>query len=156
MSEPTIERSATAVAVPVEELFTDNERSAFVGFLAGYSGQTRAAYTLDLRQYTSWCDAWATAVRGEAGRHRVLRPRPSGTWPGAGHDHAPVVHGLRVLPLRGRRRPVGPLPRRPRTPTAAGLRITRHRAGPQRGRRSAGRRRPRHTGRPGPHLAAHP
>jgi integrase/recombinase XerD len=26
-----------------------------VGFLAGYSGQTRAAYTLDLRQYTSWC-----------------------------------------------------------------------------------------------------
>jgi integrase/recombinase XerD len=26
-----------------------------VGFLAGYSGQTRDAYTLDLRQYTTWC-----------------------------------------------------------------------------------------------------
>jgi hypothetical protein len=55
MSEPTIERSTTSVALPVEELFSNDERSALVGFLAGYSGQTRAAYTLDLRQYTSWC-----------------------------------------------------------------------------------------------------
>jgi hypothetical protein len=36
-------------------LFTDDERSALAGFLAGYSGLTRDAYTLDLRQYTSWC-----------------------------------------------------------------------------------------------------
>jgi Site-specific recombinase XerD len=43
------------VGVPVEPLFTDEERFALVGFLAGYSGQTRVAYTLDLRQYTSWC-----------------------------------------------------------------------------------------------------
>src|SRR5213078_4623575 len=55
MSEPTVERSTTVVAVPVEQLFTDDERAALVGFLAGYSGQTRAAYILDLRQYTSWC-----------------------------------------------------------------------------------------------------
>jgi site-specific recombinase XerD len=42
--------------VPVAEpLFTDGEPAALAGFLAGYSGLTREAYTLDLRQYTSWC-----------------------------------------------------------------------------------------------------
>jgi integrase/recombinase XerD len=55
MTNATVERSATVLAAPVEPLFSDDERSALVGFLAGYSGQTRAAYTLDLRQYTSWC-----------------------------------------------------------------------------------------------------
>jgi hypothetical protein len=38
-----------------ETLFTDAERTALAGFLAGYSGLTRDAYTLDLRQYTCWC-----------------------------------------------------------------------------------------------------
>ena len=42
--------------MPVAEpLFTDGERMALAGFLAGYSGLIRDAYTLDLRQYTSWC-----------------------------------------------------------------------------------------------------
>jgi integrase/recombinase XerD len=45
-----------AELVPVAEpLFSDGERAALAGFLAGYSGLTRDAYTLDLRQYTSWC-----------------------------------------------------------------------------------------------------
>ncbi len=47
--------SSTEVAVVVGPLFSDAERAALAGFLAGYSGQTRDAYTLDLRQYTSWC-----------------------------------------------------------------------------------------------------
>ena len=56
MTDPTVEKSATkTVAVPLESLFGDDERAALVGFLAGYAGQTRDAYTLDLRQYTSWC-----------------------------------------------------------------------------------------------------
>ncbi len=56
MTAPSVERPATTtVAVPVEPLFSADERAALVGFLAGYSGQTRVAYTLDLRQYTSWC-----------------------------------------------------------------------------------------------------
>jgi site-specific recombinase XerD len=38
-----------------EPLFSDGERAALVGFLAGYSGLTPEAYALDLRQYTSWC-----------------------------------------------------------------------------------------------------
>ena len=36
-------------------MVTNTERLALAGFLAGYSGLTREAYELDLRQYTSWC-----------------------------------------------------------------------------------------------------
>jgi len=36
-------------------VFTGNERLALAGFLAGYSGLTRQAYELDLRQYAYWC-----------------------------------------------------------------------------------------------------
>jgi site-specific recombinase XerD len=43
--------------VPVQPVFTDAERLALAGFLAGYRGLTREAYTLDLRQFTSWCRA---------------------------------------------------------------------------------------------------
>src|SRR3954453_19225820 len=37
------------------ELFSTQEELALAGFLAGYSGLTRAAYMLDLRQYVAWC-----------------------------------------------------------------------------------------------------
>jgi integrase/recombinase XerD len=47
---------AGAELAPVDEpLFSLDEHAALTGFLAGYSGLTRDAYTLDLRQYTSWC-----------------------------------------------------------------------------------------------------
>jgi site-specific recombinase XerD len=36
-------------------VFTDAERLALAGVLAGYRGLTREAYTLDLRQFTGWC-----------------------------------------------------------------------------------------------------
>jgi site-specific recombinase XerD len=36
-------------------VFTNTERLALAGFLAGYSGLTREAYELDLRQYAGWC-----------------------------------------------------------------------------------------------------
>jgi integrase/recombinase XerD len=54
MVDPSVERPI-AVGVPVEALFSDDERAALVGFLAGHSGRNRVEYTLDLRQYTSWC-----------------------------------------------------------------------------------------------------
>jgi hypothetical protein len=38
--------------VPV---FSNAERLALAGFLAGYSGLTREACQLDLRQFASWC-----------------------------------------------------------------------------------------------------
>ena len=41
--------------VPVQPVFSDAERLALAGYLAGYRGLTREAYTLDLRQFTSWC-----------------------------------------------------------------------------------------------------
>ena len=47
--------SSNIDVVPVEPLFTADERTALAGFLAGYSGLTRDAYALDLRQYASWC-----------------------------------------------------------------------------------------------------
>jgi integrase len=47
--------SHSSSLVPVQPVFTDAERLALAGFLAGYRGLTREAYTLDLRQFTSWC-----------------------------------------------------------------------------------------------------
>ena len=41
--------------VPVAPVFTGTERLALAGFLAGYSGLTRQAYELDLRQFAAWC-----------------------------------------------------------------------------------------------------
>jgi site-specific recombinase XerD len=47
--------SHSSSLVPVQPTFTDAERLALAGFLAGYRGLTREAYTLDLRQFTGWC-----------------------------------------------------------------------------------------------------
>ncbi len=41
--------------MPAEPVFTGSERLALAGFLAGYSGLTRKAYALDLRQFAAWC-----------------------------------------------------------------------------------------------------
>jgi integrase/recombinase XerD len=43
--------------VTIQPVFTDAERLALAGFLAGYRGLTREAYALDLRQFTTWCRA---------------------------------------------------------------------------------------------------
>jgi len=43
--------------VTIQPAFADSERLALAGFLAGYRGLTREAYTLDLRQFTTWCRA---------------------------------------------------------------------------------------------------
>src|SRR5262245_24797237 len=43
--------------VTIQPVFTDAERLALAGYLAGYRGLTREAYALDLRQFTSWCQA---------------------------------------------------------------------------------------------------
>ena len=45
----------SAALVQVAPVFTNTGRLALAGFLAGYSGLTREAYELDLRQYASWC-----------------------------------------------------------------------------------------------------
>jgi integrase/recombinase XerD len=48
--------------VTIQPAFTESERLALAGFLAGYRGLTREAYTLDLRQYSSWCRARSLAL----------------------------------------------------------------------------------------------
>ncbi len=50
-----ITTTSPAALVPVAPVFTNTERLALAGFLADYSGLTREAYELDLRQYASWC-----------------------------------------------------------------------------------------------------
>src|SRR5436305_10160093 len=45
----------SAALIPVAPVFTNTERLALAGFLAGYRGLTREAYELDLRQYAGWC-----------------------------------------------------------------------------------------------------
>ncbi len=45
----------SAALVPVAPVLTNMERLALAGFLAAYSGLTRQAYELDLRQFASWC-----------------------------------------------------------------------------------------------------
>ncbi len=52
MSSPS---SSVVVVVHPEEVFSNAEAIALSGFLAGYSGLTRDAYALDLRQFTTWC-----------------------------------------------------------------------------------------------------
>jgi integrase/recombinase XerD len=48
--------TSTLTAVDsIESVFTEPERLALSGFLAGYTGLTREAYALDLRQFASWC-----------------------------------------------------------------------------------------------------
>ena len=45
----------SAALATIQPVFTDAERVALAGFLAGYRGLTREAYALDLRQFTTWC-----------------------------------------------------------------------------------------------------
>jgi len=47
MTTTTVER--------VDPLFSPSEHLALAGFLAGYSGLTRDACALDLRQFVRWC-----------------------------------------------------------------------------------------------------
>ena len=46
---------STAVVIS-EPMFSDAEQVALGGYLAGYSGLTREAYALDLRQFAAWCE----------------------------------------------------------------------------------------------------
>jgi integrase/recombinase XerD len=112
---------STALAT-IQPVFTDAERLALAGFLAGYRGLTREAYALDLRQFTTWCRARSLnlfAVRRAdiEGFARELEAR--------GRARATVTRRLctiaGVLPLRRRRRTPRVLTRGARPPSAGGL-----------------------------------
>ena len=56
---------------------TSPERLALIGFLAGYSGLTREAYALDLRQFATWCAEHHLALFCA---RRPTSNRSPGTW----------------------------------------------------------------------------
>jgi hypothetical protein len=55
MATTSTSTSTSTVVAIAEPVFTSQERLALAGFLAGYTGLTREAYALDLRQYATWC-----------------------------------------------------------------------------------------------------
>jgi len=61
--------------VTIRSAFTDAERLAPAGFLAGYRGLTREAYALDLRQFTNY-PARAKYRPGNRPGHRRTHRRP--------------------------------------------------------------------------------
>ena len=50
---PTTNAAPSAALATTQPAFTDAERIALAGFLAGYRDLTREAYALDLRQFTT-------------------------------------------------------------------------------------------------------
>ena len=100
-------------------VFTDPERLALAGFLAGYRGLTRDAYALDLRQFVSWCERHSLKLfsvhRTDIELYaRALEEagRPGPPWPGglctvAGFYRYAEEEGL-VPGLPGCPRPASP------------------------------------------------
>jgi integrase/recombinase XerD len=81
----------SAALVPITPVFTNTERLALAGFLAGYSGLTRHAYELDLR--------------ASAGPPRCRADRPAHRPPRRDHQdtlrHAFITAALDAgVPLR--------------------------------------------------------
>ena len=72
----------SAALAAIQPAFTEAERLAFAGFLAGYRGLTREAYGLDLRQFASWCRGRSLAVF--AIRRADIEGLPGDLEPGAG------------------------------------------------------------------------
>jgi hypothetical protein len=141
--------------VTIQPAFTDAERVALAGFLAGYRGLTREAYALDLRQFASWCRIRSVAlfavrradIEGFArdleamGRARATVTRRLSTIAGF-YKYAVEEELLDRSP--GGARPAA----------AGGLRVPCGGPGPQRARRAAGRGWPRPAGRARADLAA--
>ena len=64
-SEVTVDIPTTSTtSARLDQLFTADEETALAGFLAGYSGLTREAYALDLRQYVQWTTEHAVPLFG--------------------------------------------------------------------------------------------
>ena len=59
---PMITAAPSTALATIQPAFTDAERLALAGYLAGYRGLTREAYALDLRQFTTWCRARSLAL----------------------------------------------------------------------------------------------
>ena len=99
--------TTTAVLVPIQPAFTDAERLALAGFLAGYRGLTREAYALDLRQFTTRCRNHSLplfAIRRAGGDWTALAPGGSSAGSpaklGSARQSAHIRCGTRSSPPR--------------------------------------------------------
>ena len=72
------------------------EVKAAAGFLAGFSGRTREAYTLDLRQFFSWCESHHLALLEVGRTHIELYARELEDL-----GRAPATIGRRLSTLAG-------------------------------------------------------
>lgn len=122
---------STGLAHP-DEFFADAEALALAGFLGGYSGLTRDAYTLDLRQFATWCAEQRLALfcvrRSDIecfARHLEALGRARATIaPATGHRDL-------LLPLCRGGRLDRALPGGARPPPPPRLRVPRHGPRPQ-------------------------
>jgi hypothetical protein len=85
----------SAALIPVAPVFTNTERLALAGFVAGYGGLTREAYELDLRQYASWCHSTACACSRPAVLTSSVSPA---TWKRAAAPEPPSPGGCAPSP----------------------------------------------------------
>jgi len=137
----------SAALATIQPVFTDAERVALAGFLAGYRGLTREAYALDLRQFASWCRSRSLAlftvrradIEGFAGDLEAM-----GRARAAVIRRLPAIAGSASTPSK---RNSWIAYRRAPPPTASRLRVSCGRAGPLRTRRPPGGSRARPSSR---------
>jgi site-specific recombinase XerD len=95
--------TTSSALVLVGPVFSDQERMALAGFLAGYSGMTREAYALDLRQFAAWCHRRQLRLFAVRRADIELFARELEIFgPGPRHGHPAAVHHRRVLQVRRR------------------------------------------------------
>ena len=144
-----ITAAPSTVLATIQPVFTDAERVALAGFLAGYRGLTRGAYALDLRQFTSWCRTRSLAV--SAVRRAGMLLAAAGLGPPAGHalisllalnalrvseaagadiEHLGLERGHRTLTVTRKGGKVVTVPLAPRTARAIDLAIGERTEGP--------------------------
>jgi hypothetical protein len=145
---------STALAT-IQPAFTDPERLALAGFLAGYRGLTREAYALDLRQFTTWCRArslplFAVAAPTSSPSPATWKPEAAPAPPSPGG--CPPLPGSTSTPSKKNYWITHPLPTSAVRESITNL--TPRGARPQRARRIARRRRSRAAGRARDDLAA--
>src|SRR5207253_2498647 len=87
---------STAIAT-IQPVFTDAERLALAGFLAGYRGLIREAYAGPAPVHRLVPGPLPAAVRRPPRRHRKLRSGTGSQGPGPGYRHPAAVHHRRVL-----------------------------------------------------------
>src|SRR5215203_4949196 len=116
--------STLSVERRADGVFSDIEQQALLGFLGGYSGLTRDAYALDLRQFASWCQQRQLALFDVA-RHDIegFARQLEETRSRASDDLATSVHDHFAVPVRSRRRTAGSLASSAGASPAVGLRV---------------------------------